>query len=63
MKLVDSSCIISVFNEIKKPFIIMNWMKRDYDFVVAELNALKRDWEVKRWKKNPSIGARQFGLR
>lgn len=36
MKLVDSSCIICVFDEINRPYILMDWLKRNYQIVITE---------------------------
>ena len=36
MKLADSSCIVCVFTEINRPFILMDWMKRGYQIVITE---------------------------
>lgn len=35
MKLVDSSCIICLFKEINKPFILMDWCKRNHEIVLT----------------------------
>jgi len=36
MKLADSSCIVCVFTEINRPFILMDWMKRGYQIIITE---------------------------
>lgn len=36
MKLADSSCIVCVFTEINRPFILMEWIKRGYQIVITE---------------------------
>ncbi|MDK2939650.1 MAG: hypothetical protein PWQ51_1815 [Methanolobus sp.] len=35
MKLVDSSCIICLFNEINKPHILLDWLDHDYKIVIT----------------------------
>ena len=35
MKLADTSCLICVFGEIKKPFILMDWMKRGHRIAIT----------------------------
>ena len=58
MKLPDSSCIICVFNEIYKPFILTNWIKHGYEIVITyqvyrelqenEVTANKIKYEIKK---------------
>lgn len=36
MKIVDSSCLICLFNEINRPFILMDWTKRGYRIVITD---------------------------
>jgi len=36
MKLADSSCMVCVFTEINRPFILMDWMKRGYQIIITE---------------------------
>lgn len=36
MKLADSSCLVCVFAEINRPFILMEWVKRGYQIVITE---------------------------
>lgn len=36
MKLADTSCLICVFGEIKKPFILMDWMKSGHRIVITK---------------------------
>ena len=36
MKIVDSSCLICIFGEINKPFILFDWIKRGYQIVITE---------------------------
>lgn len=35
MKLIDSSCLICLFKEINRPFILSFWKKRGYDIVIT----------------------------
>ena len=35
MKLVDSSCLVCVFTEINRPFILMDWIKRGYQIIIT----------------------------
>ncbi|CEG11922.1 putative nucleic acid-binding protein [groundwater metagenome] len=36
MKLADSSCIVCVFTEINRQFILMDWIKRGYQIIITE---------------------------
>lgn len=36
MKLADSSCMVCIFAEINKPFILMDWVKRGYQIIITE---------------------------
>ena len=36
MKLVDSSCLVCVFTEINRSFILMDWIKRGYQIVITD---------------------------
>jgi predicted nucleic acid-binding protein len=36
MKLVDSSCIICLFNEINRPYILTHWFDKQYQIVVTQ---------------------------
>jgi len=48
MKIVDSSCIICVFHEIKKPFILLDWIEKGYSIVITEqvYNEIKHNEET-----------------
>jgi len=56
MKLADSSCMICVFNEINRPYILMDWMKRGYKIVITQqvFNELKDNKQTFK-KVNPEI--------
>lgn|SRR3989338_1057250 len=36
MKLTDSSCLICVFSEINRPFILLEWINRGYQIVITD---------------------------
>ncbi|MBN1157710.1 hypothetical protein JXA85_08890 [Candidatus Woesearchaeota archaeon] len=36
MKIVDSSCLICLFSEINRPFILLRWRKRGYRIVLTQ---------------------------
>jgi len=36
MKITDSSCIICVFTEINRPYILMDWMRRGYQIIITQ---------------------------
>ena len=36
MKLVDSSCLICVFKDINKPYILMDWREKGHEIIITE---------------------------
>ncbi|MFH1972665.1 MAG: hypothetical protein ABIJ18_04270 [archaeon] len=60
MKITDSSCLICIFVEIEKPFILLNWIKRGYKIVIPhqifkELQKNKKTFEKVKPKINEGL--------
>lgn len=56
MKLVDSSCLICIFNEINRPLILLSWMEMGYKIAITGQvhEELQQNNETKS-KVNPQI--------
>jgi predicted nucleic acid-binding protein len=45
MKIADSSCLVCVFEEINRPYILLDWIRRGYQIILTEevYNELKEN--------------------